>query len=203
MLCFCCWLDIYNISNGRGRVCRLILFKNNFKLGEDILGTLDFDHTDVPCVQFTVTLQSEEVLNSNYRRKSTQTSNINSFTKQTEFSLSTAQSYLSLSIPLSCSPTFSMDLGNSFRRHAEEQSISIPVSLVSLRWKLHFEFVISKTAHAPVPSNNDPSASSTWSTANSIDAESMIWDLPIKILPTNPYFANNVAKVACTAVVKI
>jgi hypothetical protein len=94
-------------------VCRLTLFKNSFKLGEDILGTIDFNHRDVPCVQFTVTLQSEEILNSNYRRKSTQISNITSFTKQTEFSLSTSQTYLSLSIPLSCPPSFIMDLGKN------------------------------------------------------------------------------------------
>jgi len=31
----------------------------------------------------------------------------------------------------------------------------------------------------------------------------MTWDLPIKILPTNPYFANNVAKISCTTVVTI
>ncbi|CAF0880666.1 unnamed protein product [Adineta steineri] len=176
--------NVYNISNNRGRVCRLTLFKNNFKLGEDILGTIDFDHTDVPCVQYTVTLQSEENLNSNYRRKSSQLSNITSFTKQSEFCLSTFQSYLSLSIPLSCTPTFSMDL-------------------VSLRWKLHFEFVTSKISRSFLPSNSDASSSTTWSTANSIEVESMTWDLPIKILPTNPYFANNVAKVSCTTVTTI
>lgn len=106
--------DVYNISNNRGRVCRLTLFKNNFRLGEDVLGTIDFDHTDVPCIQFTVTLQSEELLNSNYRRKSSQLSNLTSFTKQSEFCLSTSQTYLSLSIPLSCTPSFSMDLGKNF-----------------------------------------------------------------------------------------
>jgi hypothetical protein len=74
---------------------------------------------------------------------------------------------------------------------------------VSLRWKLHFEFVISKTPRSLLPTNIDPSASTTWSTANSIEVESMTWDLPIKILPTNPYFANNVAKVSCTTVVTI
>lgn len=103
--------DVYNISNSRGRVARLTLFKNHFKLGEDILGTMDFDHTDIPCVQFTVTLQSEEILNSSYRRKSGQLANITAYTKQAEFCLSTSQSYLSLSIPLSCTPSFSMDLG--------------------------------------------------------------------------------------------
>lgn len=176
--------NVFNISNSRGRVCRLTLFKNHYKLGEDILGTIDFDQTDVPCVQFTVTLQSEEILNAQYRRKSTPTSNITSFTKQSEFSLSTSQSFLSVSIPLSCSPSFSMDL-------------------VSLRWKLHFEFVISKSPSSLLPVNRDPTISTIWSTANSIDVESMIWDLPIKILPTNPYFANNVAKVACTTVATI
>jgi hypothetical protein len=106
-------IDIYNISNNRGRVGRLILFKNHFRLGEDILGTIDFDHTDVPCLQYTVTLQSEESLNPNYRRKSSQLSNISSFTKQSEFCLSTSQTYLSLSIPLSCTPSFSVDLGKN------------------------------------------------------------------------------------------
>ncbi|CAF1651325.1 unnamed protein product, partial [Adineta ricciae] len=167
--------NVYNISNNRGRVCRLTLFKNNFKLGEDILGTIDFDQTDVPCVQYTVTLQSEETLNPTYRRKSSQLSNVTSYTKQSEFSLSTLETHLSISIPLSCTPTFSMDL-------------------VSLRWKLHFEFVTSKAPRSLLPANVDSSSSTTWSTANSIEVESMTWDLPIKILPTNPYFANNVAK---------
>lgn len=92
-------------------MCRFSLFKNNFKLGEDILGILDFDSTDVPCVQFTVTLQSEEILNPNYRRKSSQLPNLTSYTRQSEFSLSALQTYLSLSIPLSCTPTFAIDLG--------------------------------------------------------------------------------------------
>ncbi|CAF1635875.1 unnamed protein product [Rotaria magnacalcarata] len=172
---------VYNVTNNRGRVCRFTLFKNSLKLGEDILGILDFDHTDVPCVQYTVTLQSEEILNPHYRRKSSQLLNATSYTRQSEFCLSTFQTYLSLSIPLSCTPTFSMDL-------------------VSLRWKLHFEFVISKTPRGSLLANNDPSASTAWSPPNSMDVESMTWDLPIKILPTNPYFANNVAKVSCTTV---
>ncbi|CAF0735384.1 unnamed protein product [Didymodactylos carnosus] len=167
--------NVYNISNSHGRVCRISLFKNSFKLGEDILGIVDFDLADVPCVQYIVTLQSEEILNPIYRRKSTQGSNITSYTKQAEFCLSTKQSYLSLSVPLPCSPTFSMDL-------------------ISLRWKLHFEFVTSKVQFPILSSSSDPSMSTTWLPSNSIDVETMVWDLPIKILPTNPYFANNVAK---------
>ncbi|CAF3813737.1 unnamed protein product [Rotaria sordida] len=175
---------VYNITNNRGRVCRFTLFKNNFKLGEDITGIIDFDHTDVSCLQYTVTLQSEEILNQHYRRKSSQFPNLTSFTKQSEFCLSTSQTYLSLSIPLSCTPTFSVDL-------------------VSLRWKLHFEFVISKTPRSLLSTNNDPSTSTIWLPSSSIDVESMTWDLGIKILPTNPCFANNVAKVSCTTVATI
>ncbi len=63
--------------------------------------------------------------------------------------------------------------------------------------------MISKTPRNFLPSNHDPSTNITWSTPNSIEVESMTWDLPIKILPANPYFANNVAKVSCTAVVTI
>ena len=194
-------LDVYNISNNRGRVCRLTLFKNNFKLGEDILGTIDFDQTDVPCVQYTVTLQSEETLSPAYRRKSSQLSYVTSYTKQSVFSLSTLETHLSISIPLSCTPTFSMDLG---KNSGYLCTVSINhIHLVSLRWKLHFEFVTSKAPRSLLPANVDSASSTTWSTANSIEVESMTWDLPIKILPTNPYFANNVAKVSCTTVVTI
>ena len=181
----------------------MTLFKNCFKLGEDILSTIDFDHTDVPCVQFTVTLQSEEVLNPHYRRKSTQISSITSHAKQSEFCLSTYQTYLSLSIPLACTPTFSMDLGKNsskinlfFLRFFKNNVLH----LVSLRWKLHFEFAISKNLRDILPTTNDPSTSTIWSTPNSMEVESMIWDLPIKVLPTNPYFANSVAKFPCTTV---
>jgi hypothetical protein len=43
--------NFYNITNSRGKVVRFCLFKQAYKLGEDIVGTFDFSDAAVPCVQ--------------------------------------------------------------------------------------------------------------------------------------------------------
>ena len=54
--------NFYLISNKRGKVGRFCLFKSIYKLGEDIVGTLDFSCGTVKCVQLSVTLQCEEIV---------------------------------------------------------------------------------------------------------------------------------------------
>ncbi|KAH8343938.1 hypothetical protein KR084_002032 [Drosophila pseudotakahashii] len=55
----------YRISNKRGFVGRFCLFKPAYKLGEDIVGSLDFGSGASPrkvrCVQFSVKLQQQEL----------------------------------------------------------------------------------------------------------------------------------------------
>ncbi|KAH8248102.1 hypothetical protein KR038_000494 [Drosophila bunnanda] len=51
----------YRISNKRGFVGRFCLFKQAYKLGEDIVGSLDFSQCQVRCVQFSVKLQQQEL----------------------------------------------------------------------------------------------------------------------------------------------
>ena len=43
--------DSYNITNARGKVAKCIMFKQAYKLGEDIIGIMDFADGTVPCVQ--------------------------------------------------------------------------------------------------------------------------------------------------------
>ncbi|KAG8281115.1 Golgi membrane exchange factor (Ric1p-Rgp1p) subunit [Homalodisca vitripennis] len=43
--------NFYNITNSKGKVARFCLFKQAYKLGEDIIGTFDFSDATVPCVQ--------------------------------------------------------------------------------------------------------------------------------------------------------
>ena len=43
--------DSYNITNSKGRVAKVVLFKQAYKLGEDIVGLFDFSGSSVPCVQ--------------------------------------------------------------------------------------------------------------------------------------------------------
>lgn len=122
--------SFFMISNKRGRVGRFCLFKQNFKLGEDIVGTLDFICRTVRCVQVSVSLQCEEVLirpiggaaaGSNQQTTAEQTTNgadgspatgkIMNFTKHHEVCLGLLQTQVILPVPFHVTPTFSTSAG--------------------------------------------------------------------------------------------
>ena len=46
-----CFSDTYNITNARGKVAKFCLFKQAYKIGDDIVGTCDFTEATIPCVQ--------------------------------------------------------------------------------------------------------------------------------------------------------
>lgn len=119
--------SFYMISNKRGRVGRFCLFKQNFKLGEDIVGTLDFSCRTVRCVQVSVTLQCEEILlrpnatstsnqqppeqSTNVTADTASTGKIMNFTKHHEVCLGLLQTQVILPVPLHVTPTFSTTAG--------------------------------------------------------------------------------------------
>lgn len=120
--------NFYMISNRRGKVGRFCLFKQNFKLGEDIVGTLDFSCRTIRCVQVSVTLQCEEILlptktsggnSQSNNEKSTDdadrdasgTGKIMNFTKHHDVCLGFMQTQIILPVPLHVTPTFSTNLG--------------------------------------------------------------------------------------------
>lgn len=66
--------NFYNITNSKGKVARFCLFKQAYKLGEDIIGTFDFSEASVPCVQVSIQLtitnwtsESLILLNNNHQ----------------------------------------------------------------------------------------------------------------------------------------
>ncbi|BET02518.1 Rgp1 [Nesidiocoris tenuis] len=153
--------NFYNVTNARGKVGRFCLFKQAYRLGEDIVGTFEFTDSVVPCLQLTVTLQCEEhifadYLNGNVRPEQTETS----YSKFHVVCLHLTHVPLSLPIPFHATPAFS-------------------TQLVQLKWKLHFEFVTSIDANA-LPT------SSTWRAPDFVHIETMIWDLPVQIYPSAP-----------------
>lgn len=65
---------------------------------------------------------------------------------------------------------------------------------VSLQWRLHFEFVTSKT-EVPGPSTPQNAEDQIeWRAPSSLEIETMVWDLPITVLPTTP---SQVAQAIC------
>lgn len=156
----------YNITNQNGKVVRFCLLKSSYRLGEDIIGVFDFTKATAKCVQFSVTLVSEEELQEDCKGRTKQSVTTVAYNKHHEFSLHLNLTQVILPIPLTVTPGFS-------------------TNIVSLRWKLHFEFVTANT----LPSMPEPSSSSenvSWQGPASLDVQTMIWDLPIDIYPTHP-----------------
>ncbi|RXN21557.1 RAB6A-GEF complex partner 2-like isoform X2 [Labeo rohita] len=74
---------------------------------------------------------------------------------------------------------------------------------VTLRWRLHFEFVTAREpVEAPVVLQNQ-SEVTVWTGAEHVDVDTFSWDLPIKVLPTNPTLASYVSQFTGTNSINI
>ncbi|CAL4074503.1 unnamed protein product, partial [Meganyctiphanes norvegica] len=165
----------YNITNSRGKVVRFCIYKTSYRLGEDVVATFDFTNTQVPCVQYSVTLQSCEVINESHRQRPNQKSALVDYSKAHEVCLNLSHTNLLIPIPLYITPTFSTDI-------------------VSLEWRLHFEFVTSVNDIDGPSTPKTPDEQIEWRAPDSLDIETMVWDLPITVLPTTP---NQMAQALC------
>ncbi|XP_053150775.1 RAB6A-GEF complex partner protein 2 isoform X2 [Hemicordylus capensis] len=169
-------LHLYNISNSRGKVATLCLFKTVYKLGEDVVGTFSFSEGDIPCLQYLVSLQTEERVQEAFRRQRGQPASYSTHARQREACLHTARTSFSLPVPLSTAPGFS-------------------TNIVSLKWRLHFEFVTSGGAvEMAVAASEGPAEAVSWTGVEQVEVDTFSWDLPIKVLPTNPLLASYVSQ---------
>lgn len=160
----------YNITNSRGKVARFYLFKSAYKLGEDINGVFDFSYGTVPSVQFSVSLQSEETVSEECRRKPNQPTAVTVYAKHQEMCLHTQRTHISIPVPLTVTPGFISDI-------------------VCLRWRLHFEFVTVVNDVLHKEKSVKPDGCTMWQGSPTLDVETMVWDLPIKVFPTSPLHA--------------
>lgn len=156
----------YNITNQNGKVVRFCLLKSSYRLGEDIVGIFDFSQATVKCVQFSVTLVSEEELKEECRARAKQGITTVVYNKYHEFCLHLSLTQMILPIPLAITPAFSTDV-------------------VSLKWRLHFEFVTTSQLPQMIEPS-DSNSTSVWRGPPSLDVQTMVWDLPINIYPTHP-----------------
>jgi hypothetical protein len=66
-------------------------------------------------------------------------------------------------------------------------TVTSPNVPVGLKWRLHFEFVTTTTHISPFPQQaHDFSEPIVWTGPPSLEIETMVWDLPIKIFPASP-----------------
>ncbi|XP_072777790.1 RAB6A-GEF complex partner protein 2 isoform X3 [Taeniopygia guttata] len=172
-------LHLYNISNTRGKVGTFCIFKTVYKIGEDVIGTFSFSEGDIPCLQFSVSLQTEESIQEEFQRRRGQPVSFTVHARHQESCLHTAQSSFSLPIPLSSTPGFT-------------------TNIVSLKWRLHFEFVTSGESAGTCLVRGSQSEAVTWTGVEQMEVDTFSWDLPIKVLPTNPILASYVSQYSST-----
>ncbi|XP_029839022.2 RAB6A-GEF complex partner protein 2-like isoform X1 [Ixodes scapularis] len=164
----------YNVTHQNGRVVRFCLLKTSFRLGEDIVGTFDFSEATVPCVQYSVTLQSEEEVLGAASASGEAVLSTLGHCKQHAFCLHLRTTHLHLPVPLHVTPSFASDI-------------------VELRWKLHFEFVMT-TSPITMPGLRLPPGSGDWAPPEVLDVQTMVWDLPICLFPTHPGHVSSALK---------
>ncbi|XP_018573553.1 RAB6A-GEF complex partner protein 2 [Anoplophora glabripennis] len=155
--------NFYMITNLWGKVARFCLFKPAYKLGEDIIGTFDFTVATVNCMQVSVSLQCEEETTIDFNNENAKQVRIITFSKHHEVCLGYKYTQLILPIPLHVTPAFN-------------------TKLVSLKWRLHFEFVTSTHKGLATPSITD----SDWQAPSEVPIETMVWSLPIRLYSTTP-----------------
>ncbi|ELW70310.1 Retrograde Golgi transport protein RGP1 like protein [Tupaia chinensis] len=180
--------DLYNISDGRGKVGTFGIFKSVYRLGEDVVGTLNLGDGTVACLQFSVSLQTEERVQPEYQRRRgaggvPAVSHV-THARHQESCLHTTRTSFSLPIPLSSTPGFC-------------------TAIVSLKWRLHFEFVTSREAGlALLPPVEQPEPA-TWTGPEQVPVDTFSWDLPIKVLPTSPTLVSYAAPGPSTSTITI
>ncbi|XGW16853.1 hypothetical protein V3C99_001918 [Haemonchus contortus] len=156
---------MFSMTNAHGKVATMTLFKKTFRLGEDILGILSFEEADVPCVQYSVHLETveqlaEDVIGEHGEVKTEGMSNTTVHSNDYVICAFASDSSFRLSIPMHASPTFHTDT-------------------VHLKWRLRFEFVTSaplinvvygEVCKAPID----------------VPIETLAWKVDIYVLPCSP-----------------
>ncbi|KAF6328033.1 RGP1-like protein, RAB6A GEF complex partner 1 [Rhinolophus ferrumequinum] len=184
----CRSLHLYNISDGRGKVGTFGIFKSVYRLGEDVVGTLNLGEGTVACLQFSVSLQTEECVQPEYQRRrgaggAPSVSHV-THARHQESCLHTTRTSFSLPIPLSSTPGFC-------------------TAIVSLKWRLHFEFVTSREPGLVLLPPVQQPETVTWTGPEQVPVDTFSWDLPIKVLPTSPTLASYAAPGPSTSTITI
>ncbi|XP_023178917.1 RAB6A-GEF complex partner protein 2 [Drosophila hydei] len=196
----------YRISNKRGFVGRFCLFKPAYKLGEDIVGSLDFDSCQVRCVQFSVKLQQQE-LPLRPQPEQAQPNAGDDVASLSSFDMASIASGIAVdnlhksetsgSARNKDEPKLLGKLSTISTSHQVcyatlQTQVVVPIplhvtptfrtDLVDVKWRLHFEFVTSTMMDFGVP---NPQSGELKAPAE-LPVETMVWNLPVTIYAANP-----------------
>ncbi len=102
----------YNVTNQDGKIVKILLNKNSYKIGDKLIISLDFNDASVQCLEFKVTLQSEEITSEECRKKSNQPLfSVHSHCEIQEYCLYMKKTDITIQIPAHITPAFVSDIG--------------------------------------------------------------------------------------------
>lgn len=198
-------LEVYKVTTDRGQVCTLSLGRNSFKLGDEVVAGLDFTPGSVPCTQLCASLQTIEEISEECRLglgRDDAEGPVTSIAKHHIVTLCVNKTQVSSPIPLRVlaqHPTASFARFDSpFRSQPRPHSsptlvvpllaIQYPGTWVAvhLKWRLHFEFV---TTDCEALKSGEAEEGGTWEAPREVETETLVWDLPLKVFPSNPLLA--------------
>ncbi|KAJ3176852.1 hypothetical protein HDU87_004784 [Geranomyces variabilis] len=115
----------YDICKNADHVAQLILHRTTYKLGDTVMGILDFTNSVIPCFRISAYLESQETITEAHAvRPAEETSALarKTYAEQHRCTLGTRRTGIELFVPPGASPDFT-------------------TTAVSVRWHLRVEFV--------------------------------------------------------------
>ncbi|XP_061409625.1 RAB6A-GEF complex partner protein 2-like isoform X3 [Lethenteron reissneri] len=163
-----------NVVSPQGGVGRLSVARTAYRLGEEVSCSIDFSAGEVRCLHFSVLLQAQERVEASTCQQRHRSPSPVTHASHHELCLHTGRTHAALPVPLHAPPSFSSPL-------------------VSVRWRLHFQFVVAVEPEVvpPLQRGSAPGLGCVWRGAQSVRAETLSWDLPITVLPCDPLTARS------------
>ncbi|CAM9409302.1 unnamed protein product [Lampetra fluviatilis] len=163
-----------NVVSPQGGVGRLSVARTAYRLGEEVSCSIDFSAGEVRCLHFSVLLQAQERVEASTCQQRHRSPAPVTHASHHELCLHTGRTHAALPVPLHAPPSFSSPL-------------------VSVRWRLHFQFVVAVEPEVvpPLQRGSAPGLGCVWRGAQSVRAETLSWDMPITVLPCDPLTARS------------
>eukprot|EP00041_Stephanoeca_diplocostata_P021840 m.515953 g.515953 ORF g.515953 m.515953 type:complete len:546 (-) comp21925_c0_seq2:178-1815(-) len=169
--------SIFKVGADDGVVVLLYLAKPVYRVGEDVVGWLDFGRATTTCYQVTMTLETRESIPLEYWRNAADGGSPRRVAQahKTVFCRNLTTVPILLPIPVASSPEF------------ESQ-------FVNVSWGLSFEFLIGVGEEAVVSvadtqsdgGNKKHVPDKVTAAPTEVAAKRLTWSLPVSVLPTNP-----------------
>ncbi|KAF8359992.1 hypothetical protein PRIPAC_94987, partial [Pristionchus pacificus] len=155
---------IFSLTNERGKIATLTLFKKAFRLGEDVVGHLSFVGASLRTIQFTARLETMENLQDGKNGDTENEPNISHICKDERECSSLKETSFRLPIPMHISPSFA-------------------TLNVNFKWRLRFEFTISDQFDLELHDELD----NLHQAPLEMEVDRLQWSCDLFVLPSAPF----------------